>query len=324
MRTPRARVAAGALMIGIPASAAAVPAGVALGATGGTDVAGPPGPGTPLEITLQSRQIAFGHDVVVTGAAPAGDTVQLEFEPAGDASGWREVSSATATSSGRFRLGGPLERSGAVEAVDSSTGSYPSMLSLDGTSAGTATSAAQLVEVKAAVRVGARQIGVLTGQTVVIRGRLLPALPGRKLALVGLQDGTWRTLATARTGDRGTFRLRYATGAPGRESIRVRFAGDEANARSAAQVGQLTVYREADASWYDDAGDTACGFHAYFGVANRTLPCGTKVALRYNGRSVTATVDDRGPYVAGRDWDLNQNTAAALGFGGVGILWSSE
>jgi rare lipoprotein A (peptidoglycan hydrolase) len=86
----------------------------------------------------------------------------------------------------------------------------------------------------------------------------------------------------------------------------------------------MTVYREAGASWYSDGGSTACGFHAYYGVANRTLPCGTKVALRYNGRSVTATVDDRGPYVGGRDWDLNQNTASALGFGGAGTVWSSQ
>ncbi len=91
------------------------------------------------------------------------------------------------------------------------------------------------------------------------------------------------------------------------------FAGDARNAHSATRVGQMTVYREAEASWYSDGGNTACGFHAYYGVANRTLPCGTKVALRYNGRSVTAIVDDRGPYVGGRDWDLNQNTAAALG-----------
>ena len=38
---------------------------------------------------------------------------------------------------------------------------------------------------------------------------------------------------------------------------------------------------------------------------------------------MTATVDDRGPYVGGRTWDLNQNTAAALGFGGVGTVWAS-
>ena len=86
----------------------------------------------------------------------------------------------------------------------------------------------------------------------------------------------------------------------------------------------MTVYRAAEASWYVDAGNTACGFHAQYGVANRTLPCGTKVAFRLGGRSVTATVDDRGPYVGGRDWDLDQSTAGALGFGGVGQVWSSQ
>ena len=69
---------------------------------------------------------------------------------------------------------------------------------------------------------------------------------------------------------------------------------------------------------------TACGFHAYYGVANKTLPCGTKVTFAYGGRTVTATVDDRGPFVAGREWDLNQNTAAALGMGGVATVWSSR
>ena len=46
--------------------------------------------------------------------------------------------------------------------------------------------------------------------------------------------------------------------------------------------------------------------------------------FRYGGRSVTATVDDRGPFVAGRTWDLNQNVAAALGFGGVGTVWATR
>jgi rare lipoprotein A len=77
------------------------------------------------------------------------------------------------------------------------------------------------------------------------------------------------------------------------------------------------------ASWYDDAGGTACGFHATFGVANRTLPCGTKVTFRHNGHTVNAVVDDRGPFVGGRDWDLNQNAAAALGFSGVDSVWTT-
>jgi rare lipoprotein A (peptidoglycan hydrolase) len=73
----------------------------------------------------------------------------------------------------------------------------------------------------------------------------------------------------------------------------------------------------ATASWYQDQGQTASGFHAFYGVANRTLRFGTRVLFRYRGRTVTATVDDRGPYVYSRLWDLNQNVAGALGFSGV-------
>ena len=71
------------------------------------------------------------------------------------------------------------------------------------------------------------------------------------------------------------------------------------------------------ASWYDDAGNTASGYHAGYGVANKYMAFGTRVLFVYHGRSVEAIVDDRGPYIGGRDWDLNQNTAGALGFDGV-------
>jgi rare lipoprotein A (peptidoglycan hydrolase) len=75
-------------------------------------------------------------------------------------------------------------------------------------------------------------------------------------------------------------------------------------------------------SWYYDEGDTACGFHAEYGVANKTLPCGTKVMLSYGGRSITATVDDRGPFVYGRSFDLDQRCASALGMWGVATVYS--
>jgi rare lipoprotein A (peptidoglycan hydrolase) len=66
------------------------------------------------------------------------------------------------------------------------------------------------------------------------------------------------------------------------------------------------------ASWYYDAGQTACGFHAYYGIASRTLACGTRVVLQHAGRRVVATVDDRGPYVWSRLFDLNVATRTAL------------
>jgi rare lipoprotein A len=78
--------------------------------------------------------------------------------------------------------------------------------------------------------------------------------------------------------------------------------------------------REAVASWYQDAGPTASGRHCYYGLASRTLRFGTRVLVVYDGRRVVATVDDRGPYVPGRMFDLNQNVAGALHFTGVHVV----
>jgi rare lipoprotein A (peptidoglycan hydrolase) len=59
------------------------------------------------------------------------------------------------------------------------------------------------------------------------------------------------------------------------------------------------------------------------GVAHKTAPCGTLITFTYEGRSLTVPVIDRGPYIAGREWDLTGATAAALGFPGLGrIAWS--
>jgi hypothetical protein len=70
---------------------------------------------------------------------------------------------------------------------------------------------------------------------------------------------------------------------------------------------------------------TACGLKlttTLIGVANRTLPCGTMVTFRNpaNGRTVTAPVVDRGPYVSGRYWDLTGGLCTALGMCHTGTL----
>jgi hypothetical protein len=163
---------------------------------------------------------------------------------------------------------------------------------------------------------------MLGGGTVTVRGHLLPALGGRVVRLEARSGRGWRTVAATKTGAGGRFTLRYTPGG-GSERIRVRFTGDRLNARNTAPAGTVAAFQPAVASWYNDGGTTGCGFHAYYGIANKSLPCGTRVQLAYGGRTVTAVVDDRGPYVGGREWDLNQNTAAALGFGGVGVVWSS-
>lgn len=81
--------------------------------------------------------------------------------------------------------------------------------------------------------------------------------------------------------------------------------------------------RAALASVYEDGGPcslrgpvdcpTASGYARYYGVAHKTLRLGTLVRICYR-RCVTATVDDRGPYVGDREFDLNMNVMRATGF----------
>jgi rare lipoprotein A (peptidoglycan hydrolase) len=80
------------------------------------------------------------------------------------------------------------------------------------------------------------------------------------------------------------------------------------------------------ASVYTDYGQPiACGGVLHvpeLGVANKTLPCGTEVTFDYAGRAIRVPVIDRGPYIAGREWDLTGATAEALHFPGLGpIKW---
>jgi rare lipoprotein A (peptidoglycan hydrolase) len=85
-------------------------------------------------------------------------------------------------------------------------------------------------------------------------------------------------------------------------------------------------YNVSIASVYTDFGlPIACGgvLHVpQLGVANKELPCGTEVLFRYGNRAIRVPVIDRGPYIAGREWDLTGATAEALGFPGLGpIQW---
>jgi rare lipoprotein A (peptidoglycan hydrolase) len=86
------------------------------------------------------------------------------------------------------------------------------------------------------------------------------------------------------------------------------------------------VYNTSIASVFTDYGKPiACGgllAVPQLGVANKTLPCGTKVIFVYNGRAIEVPVIDRGPYIPGREWDLTGAAAEALRFPGLGpIQW---
>lgn len=176
------------------------------------------------------------------------------------------------------------------------------------------------------LRVNRAGLDVLDGRPAVIAGTLRPGLAGRVVSLqVALRRG-WHSVAWARTGPLGRFRMRYTPYVIGSEHVRLRFAGDLRYAPARRALGRLNVYRIAGASWYGGGGGLACGgwlTSSTLGVANKTLPCGTLVTIRYGGRSVRVPVIDRGPYVAGREFDLTEATKRELGFGGTGEVWST-
>lgn len=57
-------------------------------------------------------------------------------------------------------------------------------------------------------------------------------------------------------------------------------------------------------------------------AAHKTLPFGTMLRLTNpkNGKSVIVRINDRGPYVRGRDIDLSRGAAAALGMVQKGVV----
>jgi len=76
--------------------------------------------------------------------------------------------------------------------------------------------------------------------------------------------------------------------------------------------------RHSVASFYSQGSQTANGEKFDPGeltAAHRTLPFGTRVRVTNvaTGQSVTVRINDRGPFIAGRDVDLSQSAAESLG-----------
>jgi rare lipoprotein A len=84
-----------------------------------------------------------------------------------------------------------------------------------------------------------------------------------------------------------------------------------------AQDGVASIYN----SGYRTASGARFNPHAMT-AASKTLPLGSHVRVTNlrTGRSITVTINDRGPYVRGRIIDLTPASAAALGVHGLGMV----
>jgi hypothetical protein len=163
--------------------------------------------------------------------------------------------------------------------------------------------------------------GELLGRTLRFRGSLGAEQAGRTLQVQRQQpDGQWINTATAVVASDGSFLARWRTDAIGSFPVRALVAGAQAQAAAAAPLTTTTtVYRPVRATWFGPGfygKHTACGqvmTHALLGVAHRTLPCGTPVAVFLNGRTVTVPVVDRGPFGNGARYDLTSAAAESIG-----------
>jgi rare lipoprotein A (peptidoglycan hydrolase) len=98
-----------------------------------------------------------------------------------------------------------------------------------------------------------------------------------------------------------------------------------ASSNKAEGIAFAMPMRYGGASWYGPGlygNSTACGQTlrpGTIGVAHKSLPCGTTVKFVFRGRALITRVIDRGPYIAGRSWDLTQAASRILGFESVGV-----
>jgi len=175
------------------------------------------------------------------------------------------------------------------------------------------------------VAVSDRRMNVRTGRRALVRGRIQPA--GSTVALQIRGKRGWKTLDRDRTDARGAYVLRDRQRSPLSARARIKVISGPAGTRG---IGRLNVYRSAYASWYGPGlygGHLSCGGTldaGDLGVAHKSLPCGSKVTLRHHGRVVRVRVIDRGPYVAGREYDLTEATAQRLKFKGHGAIQSTK
>lgn len=266
---------------------------------------------------INDNRVSHGADLVVRGLVRTDRrrTVRREwvrlFFRTNSSPRWRRIGKVAASRNGRYRVRLTARRNGYLRALSS-----------DGTASVTR-------RIVVSTRLAVSRVAKLSkiGDRIVIRGVARPA-GRRKVNVVvrGVEGAVFRTT----TKRHGGFAVSFTPKRSGSHRVRV-YAGRNASAGSdVSRRIQVVGLRPTHASYFGPGlygNGMACGGTLYpdtRGVAHKTLPCGTRVALRYGRKTVVTRVVDRGPYVAGREFDLTEATRNDLGFGGVGTVWTNR
>ena len=297
----RRRVAALALL---PLTAIGTTTSIALAANGTANAAT-----EGAQISASDHVVGFGRKLILAGSVPGRPVtaVGLQFRGAGSQS-WRTVQQFETDAAGNYKTAVRAERTGTFQATPD--GGTPS--------------GAEKVKVRARSAFHVANRNPIAGQGIRLHGRVLPG--GRRKVRVMTGAGSVKT----QTNSHGAWSIHWRPPHAGSYRLRVHAGANALAVGGHSEARTVTAFRPALASWYGPGlygGALACGGSLQpgtMGVANRTLPCGTKLTLRYGNRSVRVAVIDRGPFAAGREFDLTAATKEALHFPDVGTVLSSR
>jgi hypothetical protein len=285
------------------------------------------------QIDASERSVPFGDHLVLRGIFPGAGAVPIEVRyRARGSSAWHTAARAETGAGGRYNVRVKPRRSASWRAElvhEPVTESAPQ--------AGVTTGGPQpaprvdpntgsrqvTVRSRTRARIGGRQ--ALVGDRVKVKGQVTPAGEKRRV-IVRIGDEKTAT----RAGRDGRFAVAWEAPRTGTFDVHVSARSNRVAGGSRDSAGRITVYRPAAASWYGPGlygNALACGgtlSPSTMGVANKTLPCGTKVHLRYGNSSVTVPVIDRGPFAGNREYDLTAATKQALGFPDVGTVLTTR
>ena len=263
---------------------------------------------SPVVLKISDQSVNFGGSFRLRGKT--GNPYQGNVRVQSNANGhWQTLRKVKTDADGRFKV-----------RIRARTNTSLRVRTNDGRNSET-----RKVAVIGQVKVTPNERYVRLGSSLVIRGTVLPR--GARTVKIRVRgEGS----ITTRSRANGRFRVRWTPKSAGDFSYRVRALPSSRSTGDASLRRRFSALRPGHASYYGPGlygNGVACGgtlTPTTRGVANKSLPCGTKVTLQYGNRTVVARVIDRGPYIAGRDWDLTEQTKKDLGFGGVGVVWTNK
>lgn len=273
-----------------------------------------------ITISADGSRVKLGQGITFSGTRdPAGSRERVNLRYRTPGSKYRTVAHTRTDARGRYSVRTKPRRNGSFVVTSPRT-------------SGDALRSRRVdVEVHARVTIEGRK-HQLRDRGIRVKGKVRPGDSGRRIVLERQTGKGWQRLEATRTGQRGGYRIRWSPPSLGGYRLRARFGGDElSRGARGVMASRVHAYREDHASYYGPGfygNTTACGQtlrRSTVGVAHKRIRCGAKIRFHYRGTTRRITVIDRGPYIAGRRWDLTNAARKKLGFPkGVDDVWANR